>query len=87
MAGRQALGRLVDQQQRARFDDRARDRHHLLLAAGQCCRPGSCQNLRSAGKKPQIQSTRAASSGPSRAASTRFSRTVSAEKTAMFSGT
>ena len=48
---------------------------------------GWFQNLRRAGKKPQIQSTRAASSGPLRAASTMFSRTVSSENTAMFSGT
>ena len=32
---REALGRLVDQQQPARLDDRAGDRQHLLLAARQ----------------------------------------------------
>ena len=35
---RKALGRLVDQQQPARLDDRARDRHHLLLPARQRAR-------------------------------------------------
>ena len=33
--GREALGRLVDQQQLARLDDGARDRQHLLLPAGE----------------------------------------------------
>ena len=45
------------------------------------------QNLLSAGKKPKIQSSRASSVGPSRAASTRFSFTVRSENTAMVSGT
>ena len=45
------------------------------------------QNRRSAGKKPKIQSSWVSSSGPSRAASTRFSFTVRSENTAMLSGT
>ena len=45
------------------------------------------QKRLSAGKKPKIHSSRVSSSGPSRAASTRFSFTERSENTAMLSGT
>ena len=45
------------------------------------------QNRLSAGKNPKIHSSLASSSGPSRAARTRFSFTVKSENTAMVSGT
>ena len=38
IAGREPLGRLVDQKKPARLDDGAGDRQHLLLSAGQHAR-------------------------------------------------
>ena len=48
---------------------------------------GWFQNVFKAGKKPKIQSSRAAGGGPSRAARIMFSRTVRSAKTPMLSGT
>ena len=48
---------------------------------------GSCQKRLSAGNSPKIQSSRAASGGPRRAASRMFSATVRSANTPMLSGT
>ena len=83
---RQALGRLVDQQQAARLDDGAGHRQHLLLAAREMAgrqAPEALQRLE-AGEDPVEPLW---SGGPARAASTRFSCTVRSAKIAMLSGT
>ena len=56
---RQPLGRLVDQQQPARLDDRARDRQHLLLPARE----------RAGARQPELASAPGRSRRSSRAAS------------------
>ena len=47
----------------------------------------SDQNFSKAGNRPNTHFSRSGSISPSRAASTRFSRTVRSEKMPMFSGT
>ena len=88
---RQALARLVDQQQPARLDHRAGDRQHLLLPARELAgrvEPELLQRREEARTATRAGSCRARPrSSPARAASSMFSRTVRSAKMPMFSGT
>ena len=80
---REALGRLVDEQDHVLVQERATDREHLLLPARERSRPlpGTLEKLREelvhVGVPP----------GPPRTASSRFSATVSPANTSRSSGT
>ena len=84
---REALGRLVDQQQLARLDDGARDGEHLLLSARERAGARAARTSSAPGRGRRSSRAAPASIAPSRAASTRFSRTVRSAKMPMFSGT
>ena len=87
---RQALARLVDQQQRARLDDGARDRQHLLLPARQLAGRVAARTSSAPGRSRRSSpAARVESSArrAARAASSRFSRTVRSAKMPMLSGT
>ena len=71
---RQALQRLVEQEQRRVGHQRARDRQHLLLAAGELVALVAPPLVRGAGT---ARRSRSRSQRPGRAATVRFSSTVS----------